>query len=141
MIRSERLLAQIMASESLRLEACKNQAGVLTIGYGHTKDVRQGDKISQYCAKEFLLQDLKPIEDAVTELNVARTEGQFDALVSFAFNQGINKLLTSALLKTIREGGSRNQIKREFKKWVCSGGKKDRGLELRREWEGRRFFE
>ena len=32
-------------------------------------------------------------------------------------------------------------IKKEFKRWVYAGGKKLRGLERRREWEARRFFE
>ena len=47
MIRSERLLNQLMLMEGLRLEAYKDAAGVWTIGYGHTQDVRPGDKISE----------------------------------------------------------------------------------------------
>ena len=112
MIRSERLLSQLMLMEGLRLEAYKDAAGVWTIGYGHTQDVRPGDKISEYCAKEYLLQDLYPVEQAVNKLNIARTEGQFDALVSFAFNLGIDRLKKSTLLKVICGGGSKNQIKR-----------------------------
>ena len=72
---------------------------------------------------------------------MARTEGQFDALVSFVFNLGIDRLKTSTLLKVIREGGSKNAIKREFKRWVHAGGKQLKGLERRREWEAKRFFE
>ena len=66
---------------------------------------------------------------------------QFDALVSFAFNLGFYKLKTSTLMKTILEGGSMRAIKKEFKRWVYAGGKKLKGLERRREWEARRFFE
>ena len=141
MIRSERLLDQLKLMEGLRLTAYQDAAGVWTIGYGHTQGVRKGDKITEYCAREFLLQDLYPVEQAVNELNVARTEGQFDALVSFAFNLGIERLKQSTLLKVICNGGSKNQIKREFKKWVYAGGKKLPGLVKRREWEARRFFE
>ncbi len=72
---------------------------------------------------------------------MARTQGQFDALVSFVFNLGIGRLLHSTLLRVIRNGGSKSQIQREFKKWVYAGGKRLRGLEKRREWEARRFFE
>ena len=32
-------------------------------------------------------------------------------------------------------------IKREFKRWVYAGGKRLKGLETRREWEARRFFD
>ena len=78
---------------------------------------------------------------AVRRLKVARTQGQFDALVSFAFNVGIGRLMRSALLRVIREGGSKSAITREFKRWVYGGGKKLKGLELRREWEAKRFFE
>ena len=85
--------------------------------------------------------DPRRAPEEVGELDVARTEGQFDALVSFAYNVGIGRLRRSTLLRVIREGGSRSAIRREFKKWVFAGGRKLRGLELRREWEAKRFFE
>ena len=127
--------------EGCRLEAYEDAAGVPTIGYGHTKGVRMGDKISEYWAKEYLRQDIDEVEQQVKELNVAHTEGQLDALVSFAFKLGIGRLKASTLLKTICKGGTKAQIQREFKKWVYAGGKKLKGLEKRREWEAKRFFE
>lgn len=138
---SEKLLLQLMVMEGLMLEAYEDAAGVWTIGYGHTKGVRPGDRISVWWAKELLKDDVEEVEQQVRELDVARTEGQFDALVSFVFNLGIDRLKTSTLLKVIREGGSKNAIKREFKRWVYADGKKLRGLERRREWEAKRFFE
>ena len=114
----------------------------MTIGYGHTgKDVREGDRLTMYGAEQLLLIDLKEHEAAVRQLHVAHTQGQFDALVSFAFNLGIGRLQRSTLLKTIRNGGSKAQIQREFKRWVFGGGKQLPGLVKRREWEARRFFE
>ena len=137
-----RLMTQLMMMEGLRLEAYRDAAGVLTIGYGHTgKDVCVGDRISPYWAKELLVKDVAEVERAVSELQVARTEGQLDTLVSLAFNIGIERLKGSTLLQVIRDGGTRNQIKKEFKRWVYAGGRRLRGLELRREWEARRFFE
>ena len=131
----------LMVFEGLRLTAYEDAAGVLTLGYGHTKGVRRGDKISEYYAKVLLKQDIAEFEEEVKKLGVAQTEGQLDALVSFAFNLGIGDLKSSTLLKTIREGGSMLAIKREFKRWVYAGGKKLPGLVKRREWEARRFFE
>jgi lysozyme len=64
-----------------------------------------------------------------------------DALVSFAFNLGIDRLQRSTLLKLIRQGASKAAIKREFKKWVYAGGERMKGLERRRDWEAKRFFE
>lgn len=138
---SEKLLLQLMVMEGLMLEAYEDAAGVWTIGYGHTKGVRPGDRISVWWAKELLKDDVEEVEQQVRELDVASTEGQFDALVSFVFNLGIDRLKTSTLLKVIREGGSKNAIKREFKRWVHAGGKQLKGLERRREWEAKRFFE
>ena len=112
-----------------------------TIGYGHTKNVRMGDRISEYWAKELLREDIEEAEWQVKELRVAKTEGQLDALVSFVFNLGIGRLKSSTLLKVIREGGSMQQVKKEFKRWVYGGGKQLPGLVKRREWEARRFFE
>ena len=130
-----------MMMEGCRLVAYRDAAGVPTIGYGHTKGVRMGDRISEYWAKELLKQDIAYFESEVRKLGVVRTEGQLDALVSLAFNIGIGRLKRSTLLRVIREGGSRNQIRKEFKRWVYAGGKKLRGLEIRREWEAGRFFE
>lgn len=139
---SEILIEKIKEFEGLRLEAYRDAAGVLTIGYGHTgSDISEGDRITAYWAKELLRNDLGATEAAVRRLHVARTQGQFDALVSFVFNLGIKRLQGSTLLKVIRKGGSRNQIRREFMRWVYADGKKLRGLERRRAWEAKRFFE
>ena len=141
MTTTEILLEKLMEMEGCRLEAYKDAAGVPTIGYGHTKNVRMGDRITQYWAKEMLREDIEEAEWQVKELRVAKTEGQLDALVSFVFNLGIGRLKSSTLLKVIRKGGSMQQIKKEFKRWVYGGGKQLPGLVKRREWEARRFFE
>ena len=139
---SEILIEKLKEFEGLRRDAYRDAAGVLTIGYGHTgKDIREGDRITPYWAEELLLLDLKEHEVGVRRLKVAHTQGQFDALVSLAFNIGVERLSRSTLLRTIRNGGSKAQITKEFKRWVYGGGKKLKGLERRREWEARRFFE
>jgi lysozyme len=139
---SDILIEKLKAFEGFRRDAYRDAAGVLTIGYGHTgSDVREGDRITTYGAEQLLQLDLKTHEAAVRRLHVARTQGQFDALVSFVFNLGIGRLHRSALLKTIREGGSKAAITREFKRWVFADGKRLPGLVKRREWESKRFFE
>lgn len=141
MMVTDLLIHKLMEMEGLRLDAYVDAAGVWTIGYGHTKNVRQGDKISEYWAKELLMQDVAEVEKQVKALGVAKTQGQFDALVSFAFNLGIDNLKRSTLLKCIREGRSMREIKRQFMRWVVAGGKRLKGLERRRAWEVQRFFE
>lgn len=141
MTTTEFLKKKLMEMEGCRLTAYKDAAGVPTIGYGHTKGVRMGDRIAQWTAREYLSEDIAAAERQVKELNVARTEGQLDALVSFVFNLGIGRLKASTLLEAIRQGASKAQITREWKKWVYAGGKRLKGLEKRRAWEASRFFE
>ena len=139
---SEILIEKLKEFEGVRRSAYRDVAGVLTIGYGHTgRDVREGDSITPYWGEQLLLIDLKKHEAAVRRLNVVRTQGQFDALVSLSFNIGIGRLMRSTLLRVIRSGGSKTQIRRQFKRWIYAGGKPLSGLVRRREWEARRFFE
>lgn len=138
---SDVLIEKLKEFEGLRLEAYRCPAGVLTIGHGHTgSDVREGDRISQYWAEELLRQDVEEVTRQVLRLGVARTQGQLDALVSFAFNLGIGRLRTSKLLRLIRRQAGYRDIKAEFKRWVYAGGKRQKGLERRRAWEAERFF-
>ena len=106
------LLKKLMEFEGLELEAYQDAAGVVTIGYGHTKDVEMGDKISPWWAKELLVNDIAKVEEQVKALGVARTEAQLDALVSFAFNLGIGRLKNSTLLRFIKEQRNMREIKR-----------------------------
>jgi lysozyme len=138
---TNKLLRKLMELEGLSLEAYRDAAGVVTIGYGHTKDVEMGDKISPWWAKELLVNDIREVEEQVRALGVARTEAQLDALVSFAFNLGIGRLKNSTLLRFIREQRNMREIKREWNRWVFAGGQRLKGLERRRAWEARRFFE
>ena len=51
-----------MKMEGLRLEAYRDAAGVVTIGYGHTKGVLMGDRITKYWAKDLLMRDVAEVE-------------------------------------------------------------------------------
>ena len=138
---SESLIQKLKAFEGLRLEAYRDAAGVPTIGYGHTKGVRMGDRLTAYWADQLLRKDVGQVAYEVMQLGVVHTQGQLDALTSFAFNLGIGRLIRSTLLKTIRNGGSMHQIRKEFMRWVYADGKRLKGLEKRRKWEAERFFE
>lgn len=138
---SRLLLGKLMEFEGLKLSAYRDAAGVVTIGYGHTWNVRMGDQISKYWARELLERDVAKVEEQIDTLGLVLTQGQTDALVSLVFNIGFDKFKSSTLLKLIRNGGSVNQICKEFQRWVYAGGRRLRGLEVRRAWESKRFFE
>jgi lysozyme len=138
---SERLIQKLKEFEGLRLSAYSDAAGVPTIGYGHTRRVKMGDKLTTYWADQLLRKDVAKVSHEVRQLGVVHTQGQLDALTSFAFNLGIGRLINSTLLKTVRNGGSMHQIRKEFMRWVYGGGKRLKGLEKRRKWEAERFFQ
>ena len=138
---SDICLKKLKEFEGLRTRSYYCPGGKLTIGYGHTgPDVRPGDVISEYWAEHLLKSDLYDIEKQVDSLG-HWNQPQFDALVSFAYNFGFWKLKTSTLLKTIQNGGNIRAIKQEFMKWTWAGGQRLKGLERRRAWEAKRFFE
>ena len=137
---SDICLKKLKELEGLRTKAYYCPGGKLTIGYGHTQGVRMGDVISEYWADMFLKADLYEVEKQVDSLG-HWNQPQFDALVSFAFNLGFYKLKTSTLMKKIQEGANMRAIKQEFMRWVWAGGQKQKGLEKRRAWEAKRFFE
>ena len=137
---SELLLNKIIDFEGCKLTAYKCPAGVWTIGVGHTKGVKQGQKITEAQTISLLKGDLLPCENYVNNLGVCKTQGQFDALVDFCFNLGTGALGRSTLLKFIRQGKAEQYIRGEFAKWVKSGGKTLAGLVKRRAWEADRYF-
>ena len=138
---SESLIQKLKEFEGLRLIAYRDAAGVPTIGYGHTRGVKMGDRLTVYWADQLLRKDVAKVAYEVMQLGVVHTQGQLDALTSFAFNLGIGRLIRSSLLKTIRNGGSMHQIRKEFGRWTYANGHKLKGLEKRRKWEAERFFE
>lgn len=136
---SDILIEAIKGFEGFRAEAYKCPAGVWTIGYGHTGGVKKGQRVSPARAEELLRQDLRSAEESVSRLGVAKTQGQYDALVDITFNCG--DMSKSTLVRKIREGAGKDEITKEFMRWVHSGGKVLPGLIKRRTWDADRFFQ
>lgn len=126
--------------EGCRLEAYRCAAGVWTIGYGHTKGVAEGMRISQAEAERMLAEDLARYERSVRGmLKVSQSDRQVDALVSLAYNIGVGALQRSTLLKKINGRGDCEAIKAEWMRWNRAGGKVLAGLKRRREDEVRHY--
>ncbi|MGL4230893.1 MAG: lysozyme [Casimicrobium sp.] len=92
--------------EGLRLEAYLCPASVWTIGYGTTRGVKEGMKITREEAERFLRADVEKYEQAVNELMQQgfTSQTQFDAFVSLAYNIGRQAFATSTALKRHRNG-------------------------------------
>ena len=120
--------------EGCELTAYRDAVGVLTIGYGHTGDVKEGQKITKKKAEELLVKDLEKFETGVNLLILAKyrfNQNEFDALVSFAYNLGLGNL------KKLTNNGKRNkgQIADAIPLYNKAGGKVLSGLVKRRKAE------
>ena len=125
--------------EGLRLTAYKCPAGVWTIGYGHTKGVKQGMVIDQARADDLMIEDIAPIERQLNALCINFRQEQFDALVSWIFNLGGGNFQSSTLLKKICKDAPDEEITAEIIRWTKAGGIPLAGLMKRRVAEANMF--
>lgn len=111
---SDILIEKLKAMEGFSAKAYKCPAGVWTIGWGTTKGVHSGMTVSYAEAERMMKKDLATFELFVNKLGVAKTQGQFDALVDFAYNLGTTALGSSALLKKIKAGVNSSTLDSDF---------------------------
>ena len=91
--------------EGYRMKAAQLPDGRWTIGYGHTLTARGGATVSEKDAEALLLYDLISVAHAVNEQTYAPlNQNQFDSLVCFAFNIGVDNFMRSGVLRRINEG-------------------------------------
>lgn len=127
--------------EGCRLTAYKCPAGVWTIGYGHTKGVKEGQRISEAEAERMLAEDLQYFEQMVGMMVTQPLEAhQMDALISFAYNCGVMALKGSTLLKRVNANPKDPRIREAFMMWNKAGGKALQGLVKRREAEANLYL-
>ncbi len=107
---------QIKLWEGFRPHSYKCPSGIWTIGYGHTAGwITESTQISISQAQTYLYGDLLTAQRAVKQwATVSLTQGQFDALVSFVFNCGVNAFKHSHLLQLIN---TKQDPSEEFLKW------------------------
>lgn len=109
----------IKVAEGLRLSAYQCSAGVWTIGFGHARGVKRGDRITEERAEELLEKDLKECKRVLCKWVKQCTEGQFIALMSFVFNFGETRFATSTLLELHNQEQYKDAAK-QFERWVYS---------------------
>ena len=154
---SDRAITMIKHHEGVRQKPYRCPAKLWTIGVGHVLYPDQGKmKIDQrdsvplkpednrtFTMEEvdgILKSDLQRFERGVaTYCPVALTQGQFDALVSFAFNVGLGTLQRSTLRQKVLRGEMEDAAD-EFLKYCMAGGKVLKGLQNRRKDERAMFL-
>lgn len=137
---SEKGINLIKLFEGFEPEAYMCPAGVWTIGYGHIRAVKKGDKVNIAQAEILLRDDLQEAEKEVSSQLSLLNQNQFDALVSFVFNVGVQNFRDSTLLKWAKNNANDELISLQFKRWVYAGKKVLPGLERRREAESKLYF-
>lgn len=133
----------IKASEGLRLKAYPDPGSKdgkpVTIGYGTTRingnPIKLGTVITEKQAEAYLAADLQVFAKRVASLiKVKLSDNQFGALVSFAYNIGLEAFKNSTLLRKLNAGDYK-AVPIQMRRWNKNDGKVMQGLINRRESE------
>ena len=135
----------IKSFEGCKLVAYKCPAGLDTISYGLTfypdgTKVKPGDVITQQQAEDYfnaIVDDFAKKVKPLIKQNI--TDNNFSAIVSFAYNVGINNLKNSTLLKKVNANPKDPTIAAEFNKWVRANDRVLQGLVKRRKAEAKLY--
>lgn len=133
--------ALIQSFETLALKAYLDQGGVPTIGWGHTwPEVHMGMVCTREQADVWFQHDVQEAVLAViSSTDVPLSQNQFDALVAFTFNVGVDAEEHSTLCKLVNQRLVA-QAAAEFPKWNHVHGKVSNGLTKRRAAEQALFL-
>ena len=127
-------IAFLRDREGCKLTAYKDSGGVWTIGVGSTKGVRPGQTITQFEADELLAMDLEDHDISPFLGDCPTKQNEFDAMMSLAFNIGLERFRNSTVLKR-HKLGNRMGAANAFLLWKFDNGKVVPGLMRRRELE------
>lgn len=125
----------IKGFEELRLKAYVCPGHQLTIGYGHTGNVTEGEVITVEQADAILENDMARFVDTVdAAVHVPLNDNQAAALTSLMFNIGVGAFMKSTLLKKINASDYAGASK-EILRWNKVDGQPLAGLTNRRHSE------
>lgn len=121
--------------EGFRGEAYLDPVGIPTIGYGFTKGVLMGDKMTTIEADARLQQEVAEFENGVKAMCTRLpTENQLAAMTCLAYNIGLHAFGGSTVLRR-HDAGELYAAAGAFILWNRAGGREMPGLTRRREAE------
>ena len=136
---SERGIQLIKHHEGVRNRPYKCPAGLWTVGVGHL--IGDGKSLPADYNRTFtkeeidglLIRDLRRFELGICKMlpNVPLRQGEFDCLVSFAFNLGLGTFQRSTLRQALLRGDKKAAME-SLVKYCRAGGKILKGLQTRR---------
>ncbi len=125
-------IALIKSFEGFSPIAYRCSASVLTIGYGFTDGVKEGDTMSREQADKRLIYEAREYENAVFAATFGNvTQNELDSLTSLAWNIGIRGMERSTVIREHNKGNKAAAAK-AFLMWNKAGGKVMNGLVRRR---------
>ncbi|NBW16129.1 MAG: lysozyme [Caulobacteraceae bacterium] len=129
-------LIGIAVHEGYRGTAYDDGVGVQTIGFGSTKGVQAGDRITVERALIRLADDVTEHERGLRRClsDVPLHQHEWDAAVQLAFNIGVSAFCNSTIVKRWRDGDYAGGCE-AFLMWVKAGGRVLPGLVKRRQHE------
>ena len=154
---SQRCIEDIKHHEGVRQKPYRDSVYLWTVGVGHLMyDSQAKLPVDQRMAVQLLPQDNRTFSmeevNAILRSDLARfergvstfcpvllTQGNFDGLVSFAFNVGLGTLQRSTLRQKVLRGDIQGAAD-EFLKYNKAGGKVLKGLVTRRNDERALFL-
>ena len=102
---SRAAIEMIKRLEGYRRRAVRLPDGRWVVGHGHTRTARHGVEVSEADAEALLVYDLIAVSHAVdAAAHTPLSQNEFDALVSFAFNVGVDEFRESIVLRRLNEG-------------------------------------
>jgi len=136
---SEDGLELIKKFEGCETSAYQDSVGVWTIGFGHTKDVEEGQTCSIEDAESMLADEMDEYEGYINNMvKVDLQQHEFDSLVAWVYNLGPTNLGESTMLKVLN-GGQFDRVPNEMNRWTRAGGEILEGLVRRRQAESLMF--
>lgn len=115
--------------------------GIWTICYGETKGVRQGDyKTDEECLDSLAGELTEHHKKMMLYIKSPISVKEEAAYLSFTYNVGVGALSKSTLLKKLNSG-QRVEACNQLLRWDKAGGKRLKGLTLRREAENKLCLE
>ena len=149
---SENGLKLIQEFESFVNAPYLDSARVWTIGYGSTyypngKPVTGRDKpitreYAETIQRNVIATDFEPVINELLEREIASgfiTQNMYDAIISLAYNIGVNGFKKSSVLRLLKQGDKEN-AGNAFLLWNKAGGKVLKGLVNRRKKERELFL-
>lgn len=138
MLISEAGIDFIKSREGCVLVAYDDVGGVRTIGYGHTGGVKYNEHITRAGADALLISDLGLFQKGLDRLvTVPLLQREYDALMSFEYNIGVEAFARSDVLKALNADDYAG-VPQRMMAWTRAGNDRT-ALTKRRRSEAQQF--